>query len=325
VNRGVDAHSTISLVDLDPELGAELPPLELARVRQRTQVAAMALEPGEWRQEDERDPGATCAILVLEGMLLRELVLAGVPSAELLGPGDLSATGSSGDEFLPTSVRWTVVSRARVALVDERLASALHIWPRLLPDLLSRATQQMSRLALQRAIAHLPRVEDRLLALFWHLAERWGRVGKTGVIIPLSLTHTVLGRLVGARRPTISLALKELEQRGLLARREDGSWVVGVESLATLQTTDVESAAPSGISLVGALEGEAAPAELGPPAVAPHAAAAAEVSAMLRRIPEMRTEHDARLKAVAATLERAQLLVAQSRALRQGAPGSRSR
>jgi hypothetical protein len=65
-----------------------------------------------------------------------------------------------------------------------------------------------------------------LKALFWHLAERWGRVSGDGVIVPLALTHRILGQLVGARRPTVSTALSELAEREELTRRPDGSWLL---------------------------------------------------------------------------------------------------
>jgi CRP/FNR family transcriptional regulator, cyclic AMP receptor protein len=46
------------------------------------------------------------------------------------------------------------------------------------------------------------------------------------VIVPLALTHRILGQLVGARRPTASTALAELAERGELVRRPDGSWLL---------------------------------------------------------------------------------------------------
>ena len=46
------------------------------------------------------------------------------------------------------------------------------------------------------------------------------------MIVPLALTHRILGQLVGARRPTVSTALGELAERGELMRRVDGSWVL---------------------------------------------------------------------------------------------------
>jgi CRP/FNR family transcriptional regulator, cyclic AMP receptor protein len=46
------------------------------------------------------------------------------------------------------------------------------------------------------------------------------------VVVPLALTHRILGQLVGARRPTVSTALSELAERGELVRRPDGSWLL---------------------------------------------------------------------------------------------------
>jgi hypothetical protein len=91
-------------------------------------------------------------------------------------------------------------------------------------------------------------VDRRLKALFWHLAERWGRVSGDGVIVPLALTHRILGQLVGARRPTVSTALSELAERGELVRRPDGSWLLrgdppDAESLAR-KPAPVQAARP---------------------------------------------------------------------------------
>jgi hypothetical protein len=64
----------------------------------------------------------------------------------------------------------------------------------------------------------------------WHLAERWGRIASTGVVVPIEVTHGALGRLVGARRPTVSLALAELAREGSMVRRHDGSWLLRADS-----------------------------------------------------------------------------------------------
>jgi CRP/FNR family transcriptional regulator, cyclic AMP receptor protein len=47
-----------------------------------------------------------------------------------------------------------------------------------------------------------------------------------GVVIGLRLTHEVLGCLVGARRPTVTLALKDLGAAGHVRRRDDGRLVL---------------------------------------------------------------------------------------------------
>jgi CRP/FNR family cyclic AMP-dependent transcriptional regulator len=78
-------------------------------------------------------------------------------------------------------------------------------------------------------------VEDRVLALLWHLAERWGRMTPEGVVVPLCLTHETLGRLAGAARPTVSLALGELTKRGQLSRRPDGAFVLQPGSAEALR------------------------------------------------------------------------------------------
>jgi hypothetical protein len=46
------------------------------------------------------------------------------------------------------------------------------------------------------------------------------------VLLPVRLTHRVLARLVGARRPSVTTAIGTLEKRELLSRRPDGSWLL---------------------------------------------------------------------------------------------------
>jgi hypothetical protein len=47
-----------------------------------------------------------------------------------------------------------------------------------------------------------------------------------GVALPMTLSHRLLGQLVGARRPTVSTALGELAREGELERRDDGTWLL---------------------------------------------------------------------------------------------------
>jgi CRP/FNR family cyclic AMP-dependent transcriptional regulator len=99
-------------------------------------------------------------------------------------------------------------------------------YPEVTATLFDRLSERSMRLATTQAISHLTRVDRRLKALFWHLAQRWGRVSGDGVIVPLALTHRILGQLVGARRPNVSTALSELAERNELVRRPDGSWLL---------------------------------------------------------------------------------------------------
>ena len=56
--------------------------------------------------------------------------------------------------------------------------------------------------------------------LLWHLAGRWGRVEPGGIRMALPLTHRLLGRLVGAERPSVSHALTRLSNAGLVTSRD---------------------------------------------------------------------------------------------------------
>jgi hypothetical protein len=51
-------------------------------------------------------------------------------------------------------------------------------------------------------------------------------VSAAGIVLPLPLSHDLLGQLTAARRPTVTLALGKLEQAGQLRRRDDGSWLL---------------------------------------------------------------------------------------------------
>ncbi|MHB1572275.1 MAG: helix-turn-helix domain-containing protein, partial [Solirubrobacteraceae bacterium] len=83
------------------------------------------------------------------------------------------------------------------------------------------------------AMLHLPRVEDRIIALFSDLAERFGRMTGDEILIDLPLTHGLIGGLVGARRPTITLALHKLAAEGVLHRLDDGRWRLAGQTVSS--------------------------------------------------------------------------------------------
>jgi DNA-binding IclR family transcriptional regulator len=66
----------------------------------------------------------------------------------------------------------------------------------------------------------------RLLVILWYYADRWGRVTPEGVLLPLRMTHGLLARVVGARRPSVSTALGRLQERGLVERTDNGQWLL---------------------------------------------------------------------------------------------------
>jgi CRP-like cAMP-binding protein len=219
----------IRLLDYDPELGASLRSERFAEARATAQ--AMAIEvPRGTRSAEELTDGREVpyGVLLLDGLAKRTVVLDGVVSAQLLGPGELVRVAgvATALALIPTDIRWTVLEPLTLALLDERFLLTVRRWPEIVAALFERLTAQEERRDVHRALSQLPRVEDRVHALLWLLAERWGRVTPQGVTLRLRLTHELIGQLVGAKRPTVSLALKELEERGTIHRRHDGGWLL---------------------------------------------------------------------------------------------------
>jgi hypothetical protein len=223
---------TVALLDAAPDLCSRLRPEQQDAVRDLL-VQTRRLWPGTWQATEGSDVGhGHLGLLILEGVMSRELHVAGIASAELVGPGDLVRPWrwDAADDLLPTDARWSVLSPTTVALLDRRVATELSHWPEIIESLLDRLAERSERVATCQAIAQLTGVDRRILALFLHLAERWGRVTRDGVVVPLVLTHRLLGQLVGACRPTISAALGTLAERGELLRQRDGSWLLPRDS-----------------------------------------------------------------------------------------------
>ena len=228
-----------SLVDLDPDLVALLSQDELTAARLELIVTVCRLPVGPWPLARANASVATGAgVLVLDGMLAREVLLDDVASTELVGPGDVVQPWErrDADPLVRDAVRWSVLAPTRVALLDQRFMASVVRYPHVITVLLERSNDRAQRLALTQAISHLTRVDRRLLMFFWHLAERWGRMTSEGVLVPLTLSHRMLGSLVGARRPTVSTALGRLAHENQLVRRGDGGWLLPGEPVGLPQT-----------------------------------------------------------------------------------------
>jgi CRP-like cAMP-binding protein len=217
----------LALLDADPDLGADLSPDEFRQARAELAVAGLVLRPGEWNPVSlaALEHNAFAAIVV-NGLLTHDVSVSENPCLELFGPGDVVGSWPLNGGMLPVDDVWHVAATTTLAILDDRFLAAVRRWPRLLTALVQRVAGQGNRSVVQLAIAQQPRVESRLLTLFWHLAERFGRMTPDGVMVPLTLTHDALGRLVGARRPTVTLALKALAESGAVERGDDRSWLV---------------------------------------------------------------------------------------------------
>lgn len=180
------------------------------------------------------DPTAF-GFLVTQGVVFKETVLSARSALELLGPGDVLAPPLTASRQLDSRAvsRYIAHGPASIAVIDHRFRQAARRWPELSDLLHDRLGQQTHRASMHLAMLHQTRVEDRILSLFADLAERFGRMTPEGVIIDLGLTHELIGRLVGAQRPTVSLALSVHASEGVIARLETGAWRVAPEAMAT--------------------------------------------------------------------------------------------
>ncbi|HEX6023762.1 MAG TPA: Crp/Fnr family transcriptional regulator [Solirubrobacter sp.] len=217
------------MLELDSDLGQLLTDERRAAAERELRVRVTTFPIGEWDggRLADADP-SHIGLLIAEGVLAREVVLEDTVSTELLGPGDIVRPWhlEGPPQLLAVTIRWNALTSVRLGLIDRRVAAALVRYPEITAVIVDRMSERAQRLTITQAISQLNRVDRRLLALFWHLAERWGRVSRDGIAVPLVLSHRLIGELVGARRPTVSTALAELARDGQLVRRDDGTWLL---------------------------------------------------------------------------------------------------
>ncbi|MGH2780626.1 MAG: hypothetical protein ACRDL4_15375, partial [Thermoleophilaceae bacterium] len=191
---------SLRVLEADPDLGLDLDPEGFQTAARELAAPVMELDwttrTGAWGPPE---PKGHLGMLMTSGLLLREVSLLGTFSAEVLGPGDLLRPWDvDGGYALPvrTEASWTVLTPCQVTLLGPDFLRRAAAWPDVLARLTGRSVQRSRGLALHDAITNLKHVDTRLLVLFWHLAERWGRVGPDAIAIAVPLTHEMLARLV---------------------------------------------------------------------------------------------------------------------------------
>lgn len=229
----------VRLIDADPDLAEGLDPEPLAVARRHLVAEVAELRPDRRLSEviDHVDVDAALGLLVLDGLVVRRVSVVGHAGIELIGSGDLVRPWQTSGALstLPASTEWTVAARTRVAVLDEELQGTLSRFPSVLRALVARLAQRSDTLALNLVLAQLPRIEERLLVLFWNLADRFGRVESSGVLVPLPLGHSTLAELVYARRPSVTTALQRLASRGLIMRDRARGYVLHGDPRAEVQ------------------------------------------------------------------------------------------
>ncbi len=219
----------ISIVDADDELAELLDDSERERARREALTRERHLSTGNWDAANAIHPDIHHrGFLIIEGLLTREVEVLGRRCVELLGPGDVLRPWKWDPDasHVHAEVGWVVLEPTRLAVLDHGLVVRMMPWPQLGLELFARGTRRAHSLAVALAIVHHQRIDDRLLLTLWHLAERWGRVSRDGIMVPLPLSHQRLADLVGAHRPSVTSAMGDLARAGALSRRDDGTWVL---------------------------------------------------------------------------------------------------
>jgi CRP/FNR family transcriptional regulator, cyclic AMP receptor protein len=226
--------ATVALTRLDPELLDAVGGVQGGRAERALLARGYRFTPGPIDLTAGGWPASTFALLLLRGSVIHQT---------RAGTGRMIAFLSSGDLLMPFSphrpqvsgrVSVSATEEVLLAALDQRFLQAAAIWPALMIIIQQRLAEQQHRLAVHGAICQLPRVEQRVIALMWHLADRFGKVTADGIHITRALNHQSLAELVGARRPTITLALKTLREHDHLHRRPNGTWLLHTPKAANL-------------------------------------------------------------------------------------------
>lgn len=161
------------LLEADPELARDLPPDVVRALRPALVADVLELPVGEWSPSHSEPHRGHLGYLLLDGLILRRTRINGSRSGELISRGDVLRPWIE-DPISFSSVEWRVMEPVRLAVLDRRVGMRICTRPELSAAMLDRLTLRTRSLAIHAATENMRGLDERLLVLFWHLAERWG-------------------------------------------------------------------------------------------------------------------------------------------------------
>ena len=224
-----NARRRVAILEEDPDLGKDLDREQFELARERLVARAFSVEAGFWPLGPDRLQGTSAlGILITKGAVIRGVTVGDYTCAELLGPGDVLQPWLrvGPEDSVSADVDWDVVEPLEVAMIDREVVEAIASWPEIAAAISRRIMQRAHWLAFHLAVCGLRRVEERILISLWHFADRWGTVTPEGVRVDLRLTHQVLAAVTGARRPSVSTAVRRLIDDGRVRSLPRSRWLL---------------------------------------------------------------------------------------------------
>jgi CRP/FNR family transcriptional regulator, cyclic AMP receptor protein len=223
------AGELIPILDWDPDLAEDLTAEQLMLARRQVLAEVITYPAGAWDVgPDDFDGTASLGLIVIEGLLAREVTVGDYTCAELLGPGDVIQPWLriGQEQSVASEIDWDLVEPVALGVLDRGFCERASRWPEIQAAIARRLMQRTHWLAFHLAVCGLRRVDDRLLSVLWHFADRWGTVTPEGIRLDVRLTHEVLAAVTGARRPSVTTALNRLADEGRLRSLPRSRWML---------------------------------------------------------------------------------------------------
>lgn len=230
----------VCVLDVDPDLAEGIDANQRGLAARHAVARAIAVDPGPWQFPPMQSGGL--GALILKGLIIVRVQFAGIRGhVELLSEGDLVRPwlGIGTEVSAPCVVSADVLCSLQVALLDRPFALRIARWPEITDTLMRRLLVRSRILSMQSAINSLPRIEERLETTLWQLAYRFGHVTPEDILLELPITHSQLAEIVSARRPSVTIALTRLRERGNLSLLRRHQWLLRGEPPTRLAAVHV--------------------------------------------------------------------------------------
>src|SRR3954454_5413102 len=162
----------VRVIDAFPEMADQLDAEQERLARQYALATLEVVPPGLWhpRRNLQPEPGHL-GLLVLDGLLTRDVVLGETLATELVGRGDVLRPVDHDGQGAPApfDIVWRVLEPTRIAILDRQFARVIGHWPEAIKVLMKGAVGRAQSLAITLAGSPLRRGPTRLLVIMRYL------------------------------------------------------------------------------------------------------------------------------------------------------------